>query len=242
VDRPGNSTKNILVNHFLEFGVQHTEKKTVAPRIDRRRVRTRSALIGAGQRLFAAKSIDGVTIDDIVEAADVAKGSFYNHFDDKESLAGTIVELVQRDCEREVQLANTDITDGASRVARATAALIRYAKEHPDRYRSMVSLSKRRANIEAPINAGLRRDIKAGLESGQFSGISVQGGMLAVFGLIATAVEYLATSKTPEAPAQIAQEMAFMLLRALGTTPKRAQTIAEKAVEDLFCESSDANA
>lgn len=215
---------------------QPTKSAPAETRVDRRRVRTRSALIGAGQKLFAAKSIEGVTIDDIVEAADVAKGSFYNHFDDKESLAGTIVELVQGDCEREVTLANSDVADAASRVARATAALIRYAKQHPDRYRSMVSLSKRRANIEAPINAGLRHDIEAGLESGQFSGISVQGGMLAVFGLIATAVEYLSTSKSTEAPSEIAREMAFMLLRALGAPPKRAQVIAQKAVEDLFLE------
>ncbi len=213
---------------------QATKIPVTETRIDRRRVRTRSALIGAGQRLFAAKSIDGVTIDDIVEAADVAKGSFYNHFDDKESLADTIVELVQGDCEREVYAVNLDIEDAASRVARAMAALIRYAKVHPDRYRSMVSLSKRRANIDAPINAGLRHDIEAGLESGQFSGISVQGGILAVLGLIATAVEYLASSKSPNAPAEIANEMAFMLLRALGTTPKRALSVAEKAVHDLF--------
>jgi AcrR family transcriptional regulator len=209
-------------------------------RVDRRRVRTRSALIGAGQRLFAVKSIDGVTIDDIVEAADVAKGSFYNHFDDKESLAGEIVDLVQGDCEREVNSANLDVADPAIRVARATAALVRYARLHPDRYRSMVSLTKRRANIEAPINAGLRRDIEAGLLAGKFSGISVQGGMLAVFGLIATAVEYLSSSKSRHEPAETAREMAFMLLRALGTPSKRAQAIADKAVEDLFQERPDA--
>ena len=191
-------------------------------------------MIGAGQRLFASKAIEGVTIDDIVEAADVAKGSFYNHFDDKESLAGAIVELVHNDCEREVNLANHNISDAASRVARATAALIRYARQHPDRYRSMVSLSKRRTEIEAPINSGLRHDIEAGLLSGQFSGISVQGGMLAVFGLIATAVEHLSAAKSPEAPAAIAQEMAFMLLRALGVTSKRAHAIADKAVQALF--------
>lgn len=212
--------------------------KQVPPetRVDRRRIRTRSALIGAGQRLFAVKSIDGVTIDDIVDAADVAKGSFYNHFEDKESLAGTIVELVQGDCEREVALANSGVSDAGSRVARATAAIIRYARQHPDRYRSMVSLSKRRANIEAPINRGLRSDIETGLTSGQFTSISVEGGMLAVFGIIATAVEYLATTKTSQPPAEIAREMAFILLRSLGTAPERAQVIADQAVSDLFGE------
>nr|WP_246866033.1 TetR/AcrR family transcriptional regulator [Novosphingobium sp. SG720] len=208
-------------------------------KVDRRRLRTRSALIGAGQRLFAARSIDGVTIDDIVAAADVAKGSFYNHFDDKESLAGAIVDLVQGDCEREVASANLDVTDPASRVARAMAALIRYARAHPDRYRSMVSLSKRRTNIEAPINAGLRRDIAAGLDVGQFSGITLQGGMLTVFGLIATAVEYLSATRARSAPPEIAREMAFILLRALGVSTRRAQSIAEKAVADLFPEPAD---
>ena len=53
-------------------------------RVDRRRERTRAALMRAGQVLFATRSVDAVSIDDIVAAAEVAKGSFYNHFPDKE--------------------------------------------------------------------------------------------------------------------------------------------------------------
>jgi AcrR family transcriptional regulator len=210
------------------------ERTNAGNRVDRRRVRTRSALIGAGQKLFAARSIDGVTIDDIVEAADVAKGSFYNHFNGKENLADTIVELVQGDCEREVHAANLGFSGAADRVARAMATLIRYAKNHPDRYRSMVSLSKRRAQIDAPINTGLRHDIEAGLKNGDFSGISREAGMLAVFGLIATAVDHLAVSRPGRDPAEVAQEMAFLLLRALGVDGDRAKAIAERSAADLF--------
>ena len=36
------------------------------PRIDRRRIRTRAALIAAGQTLFAQRSVDGVSIDEIM--------------------------------------------------------------------------------------------------------------------------------------------------------------------------------
>ena len=43
------------------------------PRIDRRRIRTRAALLRAGQALFAERSVDGVSIDDIVAAAEIYK-------------------------------------------------------------------------------------------------------------------------------------------------------------------------
>ena len=48
--------------------------------------RTRAALVAAGQRLFCERPVDAVAIDDIVQAADVSKGSFYNHFPDRDAL------------------------------------------------------------------------------------------------------------------------------------------------------------
>ena len=46
-------------------------------------LRIRSALIRACGDLLVEKPIDAVTINNIVEIAGVAKGSFYNHFPDK---------------------------------------------------------------------------------------------------------------------------------------------------------------
>lgn len=203
-------------------------------RTDRRRVRTRTALIGAGQRLFADRHIDGVTIDDIVAMADVAKGSFYNHFDGKESFADAIVELVQADCEREISSVNEGITDAAVRIARAFAALIRYAQLHPDRYRALVNLTKRQANIDAPINAGMRNDMELGIASGQFGAITVESGMLATFALMSNSVDYLAITQGRSSPDTIALEMAFMLLRALGVGSAKAKSVAEAAVAQMF--------
>ena len=88
--------------------------------------------------------------------------------------------------------------------------------------------------MDAPINTGLRRDIEAGLKNGDFSGISREAGMLAVLGLIASAVDHLAVSRPGREPAEIAQEMAFLLLRALGVDGERAKAIAERSAADLF--------
>jgi AcrR family transcriptional regulator len=204
-----------------------------APRVDRRRQRTRSAIIAAGQQLFAARPIEGVSIDDIVEAADVAKGSFYNHFDDKEGLADTIVELVQGDCEHHVFVANQDVEDAAARVARALAVMVRYAHDHPDRLQAMLSLSNRSTNVKAPLNAGVTHDIGLGLETGRFKGVAVESGVLIVLGLISVAVDFLSGPDAATPPAQVVAEMGAALLRALGVETDQALLIATEASELL---------
>ena len=64
-----------------------------ATRSDRRRLQTRSALLEAGRRLFSERGADGVTIQQITDAADVAKGSFYNHFESREDLQRTAAQV-----------------------------------------------------------------------------------------------------------------------------------------------------
>ena len=54
-------------------------------RLERRKQRTRAALIKAAQRLIAEGKVN-VPVLEITQAADVGMGSFYNHFDSKEQL------------------------------------------------------------------------------------------------------------------------------------------------------------
>src|SRR5919199_5007911 len=60
-------------------------------RLERRKARTRAALVRAAQALIA----DGktaVSVLEITQAADVGLGSFYNHFETKEQLYQAAVE------------------------------------------------------------------------------------------------------------------------------------------------------
>ena len=67
--------------------------KTIAKnRFDRRKERTREALRTAAQALILKKGFSAVTIDDIVAKADVARGTFYLHYRDKEELVWDIVK------------------------------------------------------------------------------------------------------------------------------------------------------
>src|SRR6267154_5618330 len=53
---------------------------TIANRNQRRRQRTRETILAAAEHVFRRKGIDSTTVNDITEQADVAYGSFYNHF------------------------------------------------------------------------------------------------------------------------------------------------------------------
>ena len=56
-------------------------------RRERKREATRTNIINASAALFDEYGFDSVTIDDITERADVAKGTFYLHFRTKEEVA-----------------------------------------------------------------------------------------------------------------------------------------------------------
>ena len=70
-----------------------TEAQPVANRLERRKMRTRAALIRAAQTSIAAGKLN-VPVLEITQAADVGMGSFYNHFDSKEELFQAAVNEV----------------------------------------------------------------------------------------------------------------------------------------------------
>lgn len=199
---------------------------------ERRRQQTRGAIMTAGQQLFATRSIEGVSIDEIVAAAEVAKGSFYNHFADKDGLARAIVERVQDDCERHVSAANDAVADPAMRMARALCIMIDYARTHPDRLLAMLSLTARGTRAGTPLNAGVTADVAGGLAAGRFADVTVEAGVLIAIGLTNVTVIHAMTSPTP--PAALAGAMGAAILRALGMASAEAIALARVAADALL--------
>ena len=82
-------------------------------RLDRRKARTRQALIDAAVRLIAEGRGDRASIQEITEEADIGFGSFYNHFDSKEQLFETASTEVLERWGRMIDRACAGITDPA---------------------------------------------------------------------------------------------------------------------------------
>ncbi len=66
----------------------HDRQSDMSPsrpnRRERRRAETRERIFRAALKLFAARGVLATTVEDITEAADVGKGTFFNYFPSKE--------------------------------------------------------------------------------------------------------------------------------------------------------------
>src|SRR5487761_1543907 len=62
-------------------------------RRERRRAEIHDKLFRAALRLFAERGFSATTVEDITEAADVGKGTFFNYFPTKEHLLTAFSEI-----------------------------------------------------------------------------------------------------------------------------------------------------
>jgi AcrR family transcriptional regulator len=68
------------------------EESATLSRRDRRKLEVKERLFEAAMALLCERSFDEVTVEMITEAADVGKGTFFNHFDNKEGVVAYYFE------------------------------------------------------------------------------------------------------------------------------------------------------
>src|SRR3954454_10415792 len=178
-------------------------KAFVLPKIDRRRARTRQALMDAGRTLFAARHVDGVSVDEIVAAAEVAKGSFYNHFADKEVFAREIAAMVRRQVEQAVSDANIGIDDPANHLARAVCVFVRFAVEHRASAQVLWRLNAGATMADAPINRALRDNLLAGIRAKRFKHVDIESAVLLVIGIFVVTLRHALEERIVTLPKKI---------------------------------------
>jgi AcrR family transcriptional regulator len=62
-------------------------------RRERRRAETRERIIACALRLFSERGVTATTIEDITNAADIGKGTFFNYFPSKEHILAQLCQL-----------------------------------------------------------------------------------------------------------------------------------------------------
>lgn len=200
-----------------------------------RSARTRAALIDAGLRLFAERPIDAVPVDDIVASAGVAKGSFFNHFDDKQAFANAIATEIRRDVEARVDAFNRDISDPLERLTGGMVVAAEFALS--ERSRALVML---RAMIwstarDHPLNAGLRGDIDACIAAGHFNSPAARSGLPFWLGACQTLmVSVLAQNLPRAAAAEQLRDTMQMALTGMGAAPELADRLSQQCLEVLM--------
>lgn len=103
----------------------------MAGTIDRRVARTQAAMRGALVRLLREKDYDDITVQEILDAADIGRSTFYAHCSGKDDL----VRLGFRLLRTELAVAATPSPQADSaRPLPFSLPVIRHLAEHPDLY------------------------------------------------------------------------------------------------------------
>jgi AcrR family transcriptional regulator len=140
-----------------------------ASRLDRRKARTRQALIDAAVRLIAEGRGDRASIQEITDEADIGFGSFYNHFDSKEELFRTASEEVLERWGQLIDRASVGITDPAALFAVGTRITGRLGWTHPDIAGFLAGAGLDVLDIPTGLAPRALADIHAGQAAGRFT-------------------------------------------------------------------------
>ncbi|HLG87555.1 MAG TPA: TetR/AcrR family transcriptional regulator [Alphaproteobacteria bacterium] len=71
--------------------------ETVAiSRRERNKLRTRARILDAASKLFTKHGVEGTTIDELAEAADISRATFFNYFDSKPAVVKELLAEIDR--------------------------------------------------------------------------------------------------------------------------------------------------
>ena len=153
-----------------------------APRLDRRKARTRQALIDAAVRLIGEGRGDRASVQEITEAADIGFGSFYNHFDSKEHLFQTASEEVLERWGQMIDRASEGISDPAELFAVGMRITGRLGWTHPDIAGFLTGAGLGALDIPVGLAPRALQDIQAGQAAGRFTVPDAEIALSAVAG------------------------------------------------------------
>jgi AcrR family transcriptional regulator len=197
-----------------------------ASRLDRRKARTRQALIDAAVRLIAEGRGERASIAEITEEADIGFGSFYNHIDSKEQLFGTASGELLEQWGQVIDQACADISDPAEVFAVVLRISGRLGWTRPDVARFLTGVGLEALNASRGLAPRALRDIRAGQAAGRFTVTDAEIALSAVAGGLLRLRE-----RQPErADEASVDQLAEACLRLLGVPASEAARLAASSL------------
>ena len=200
-------------------------------RLDRRKARTRSALIRAAQTLIA-EGRTNVPILEITQAADIGMGSFYNHFESKEQLFEAAVAEVLDSHGALLDHLTSSIDDPAETFACSFRLTGRLFRRRPQESRILLANGMTLLSSDLGLAPRALRDIEAAVRAGRFTvddpelALSVAGGALLGLG-------NLLRSQPDRDDAAAADTVTEDVLRLFGLPANEAREICRRPLPDL---------
>lgn len=193
--------------------------------MERRKARTRAALLAAARELFAARGLERTTIAEIAERADIAIGSFYNYFPTKEELLEALLEAELAAQVEVLRRRQAQAGDPAEKVSIAHRHLVLVARSDPDWAWLMLRLDLPYRAAWASLGQSAAEDLASGIAAGRFEVSNPALALTASGGALFAVIQAQLTGR---GSAQADAEHAEGVLRSFGVSPAEAAEIARR--------------
>ncbi|WP_304111930.1 TetR/AcrR family transcriptional regulator [Mycolicibacterium bacteremicum] len=200
-------------------------------RTDRRKQRTRAALVEAAQRFIADGKLN-VPILEITQAADVGMGSFYNHFESREQLFEAAVTEVLDTHGALLDVCTADLNDPAEIFAASFRLTGRMFRNRPQESQVLLANGLMLLQSDRGLAPRALRDIRAGVAAKRFRvddpelALAVAGGALLGLG-------NLLRAQPDRDDAQAADTVTEDVLRLLGMSDAEAREVCARPLPDF---------
>lgn len=192
-----------------------------------KRERTRSHLLATGRELMADRGT-AITASDVVAAAEVSNGTFYNHFVDLDDFVREVARQTFLGI-ADAAAVETAGADPAWRFAVASTRILDAAVQDPTWGRVLLQLARsglsRRAELE-----GLRSDLRAGRRAGRFDYGDDRITVDLVSGTIVATIGRLVRDDVGR---RHIPDVVARLLTVLGVPADEARQLASSALRDV---------
>ncbi|WP_254206194.1 TetR/AcrR family transcriptional regulator [Nocardia alni] len=208
-----------------------TSEPMTRNRVDRRRERTRNALLGAARK-FLSEGRSTVSIQEITDAADVGFGSFYNHFDSKDQLFDEAVRSALQ-VYSEMRDGIVALYDDPAEVFAVSFRMTgRMQRQIPEMIRVILNSGLSVLLRDEGLAPRARRDIVAAQEAGRFEPMDPDMAVMAAGGSLLGLLQLLDAQPGADAGA-LADEMTFHMLRMFGMNKRSAQKLTSTTLPPL---------
>jgi AcrR family transcriptional regulator len=190
-----------------------------------RRKKMRRHLIEHAMVLFSQRGFDDVVIDDVIAAAAVSRGTFYNYFRTNAELISAVTEELGNEMMDVVESAVETIADPANRMAQGLRLYLHASKTYPV-FGTFIARSGLSALL--PTNLVLEyipKHLQDGIDSGQFKIADVALGIDIVTGMsLASMFSMSFREVSPDYP----EQTTVHILMALGLTMAASMKMVSK--------------
>jgi AcrR family transcriptional regulator len=193
-----------------------------------RRERMRARLLTSALQLIAAKGPAATSIDDVIAAAEVSRGTFYKYFPSPDVLVRELAFELAKDLVHLADPLVRERKDPAERVACGIRLVARLALHHPAAAGFLVQLGWPDTQGDNLLLDFVRRDLAAGMKQGRFRQMPMPLALNMVSGGVIGAIHcMLKGSCAPD----FAEMTAAAVLRALGGASTTADVLPRTRLE-----------